>query len=166
MVEGPGLETITVNDAAGLRRWFEKNHSLMQTVECLRICIHAGRTVDEAIGLTREMDTNYIFRQQLGEWYERVCEGSDIAESARQCGLGESLSWAFDTKVNQGNTPEVLSMLEEVYRKAYNYRGIMLRNICWPVVMLAAAIVVGMVVYALFLPMVEMINHVMSSILT
>jgi len=139
-------------------RWFENNYSLLQVVQSLRLGLKAGATVNSAIAQTVELDVNNCFRLRLAKWLREVERGEDVSESARKCGLGGSLSWAFDQNVNKGNTPAILETLESVYRSNYSYRVNLFRYISWPFTVLAVACFVGFVVYALFSPLVKIIN--------
>ena len=146
-------------------KWFEKNYSLVHVVELLRLSFNAGCTVDAAIANTLNLDVNNRFRRRLVQWLEKVQRGENIAAAAEQSGLGGSLSWAFDEKVNQGNTMAILETLESFYRSNYSYRVNLARFIMWPCLTIIMGMVVGFVVYAIFSPMVEII-HTMSGLVT
>ena len=79
-----------------LVHWFERNRSLVQVVELLRMSLNAGCPVNEAIRGTLQLDVNVFFRTRLVCWLRRVERGEDIAESARRSGLGAALAWAFE----------------------------------------------------------------------
>jgi len=147
-------------------RWFENNFSMLQVVQSLRLGLKAGTTVNSAIEKTTELDVNHCFRIRLAQWHQMVERGEDVSESARKCGLGGSLAWAFDQKANQGNTPTILETLESVYRSNYSYRANLFRYISWPFCVLAVASFVGFVVYALFSPLVKIINTLASDVFT
>ena len=53
----------------------------------------------------------------------------------------------------------MLEMLESHYRTRYNYRLNMTRHIVWPVGIVLLGSMVGFVVYAIFSPMVSIINQ-------
>jgi type II secretory pathway component PulF len=145
--------------------WFEVNYSLAQTVECLRLSLNAGCTVDRAIDNTLGLDVNLCFRRRLTNWFEKVSQGDDVATAARQNGIGNTLAWAFDSQVNQGNTPAILEMLADFYRSHYSYMVNLARFVAWPCLMLLIALLVGLTVYALFSPLVEVINQMASSVI-
>jgi len=139
-------------------RRFERDRSLVQVLEMLRISLNAGQPVNEAIRSTLELDTNLWFRRRLRCWLERVERGENIAESARGCGLGRPLAWAFDSGGGTANTPTILQMLESHYRTIYSYRLNLTRYILWPVGIVLLGLMVGFIVYAIFSPMVAIIN--------
>jgi len=138
--------------------WFEKNYSMINTVELLRVSLGAGCTVNKAISNTLGLDVNNCFRKKLGKWLKKVQGGENISESARESGLGGTLAWAFDDKVNSGNTLAILETLEDVGRSNYGYRVNLARFIIWPCITIFVGTMVGFVVYAIFSPMVLIIT--------
>lgn len=138
---------------------FEKDYSLVQVVELLRLSLNAGCPVNDAIENTLGLDVNHGFRKRLRQWLKRVERGDNIAEAARKSRLGSPLAWAFDDKVNQGNTLMILEMLESFYRSNYSYYVNLARYIMWPCVILLMGAIVGFIVYAIFLPAIEIIHQ-------
>lgn len=139
--------------------WFENNYSQVQAVEMLRLSLNAGCTVNDAIANTLGLDVNYSFRKRLYKWLQEVERGGNIAASARKSQLGSSLAWAFDDKINQGNTLAILETLESFYRANYNYRANIIRYIMGPCVTLIMASMVGFVVYAIYSAPVAIIRE-------
>jgi len=138
--------------------WFEKNYSMVQVVELLRLSLNAGCTVNDAIANTLGLDVNNCFRKRLNRWLAEVEAGENIAASAKKERLSSALAWAFDEQVNQGNTLTILETLGSFYRSNYSYRVNLARYIMWPCVSLIMGIMVGFVLYAIFSPMVVIIN--------
>jgi type II secretory pathway component PulF len=83
-----------------------------------------------------------------------VESGEDISGSAIKSGLSPSLAWAFDQDVNQGNTLEILEMLETFYRSNYSYVVNLARFVAEPFVTILMGLVVGFVAYALYSPLI------------
>jgi len=133
---------------------FEKNYSLVQVVELLRLSLNAGCTVNDAIRNTLGLDVNNRFRKRLQRWLGKVERGENIATAIRKSRLGSPLAWAFDEKVNQGNTLMILETLESFYRSNYSYCVNLARFIMWPCLILVMGAIVGFVVYAIFSPSV------------
>jgi general secretion pathway protein F len=139
--------------------WFEKNYSMVQVVEVLRLSLNAGCAVDNAIANTLNLDVNNRFRKRLRTWLERVQAGHNIAAAARQSKLGSPLVWAFDEQVNPGsNTLTILEALESFYRSNYSYYVNLVRFILYPCVTLTMGAMVGFVVYAVFSALVRIIT--------
>ena len=145
--------------------WFEKNYSMVQMVELLRLSLNAGCAVNDAIANTLNLDVNNRFKKRLQKWLAKVEAGDNIAVAARESRLGNTLAWAFDDRVNQGNTLAILETLESFYRSNYNYRVNLARFIMWPCVTLIMGVMVGFIVYAIFSPMVTIINQ-MANLVT
>jgi type IV pilus assembly protein PilC len=144
--------------------WFERNRSMVQVAELLRMSLSAGCPVNEAIRGTLQLDVNVCFRTRLVCWLQRVERGENIAESARRCGLGAALAWAFDGGVDTGNTPAVLDMLESHYRSNYSYRVNLARFVLWPLGIIALGVTVGFIVYAIFSPAVQVLQQLAASV--
>ncbi|MHC5083658.1 MAG: type II secretion system F family protein [Planctomycetota bacterium] len=131
--------------------WFEKTFSNLQLVQSLRTGLLAGYPVNQVLSNCLVLDINQCFRRRLKKWLNRIESGHDISQSARKSGLDKTLAWAFDDKVNKGNTPAVLESLEHIYRSQYNYRKNVLNAALWPFIVLALGLCVGWVIYAMFM---------------
>ncbi|MDT8303068.1 MAG: type II secretion system F family protein [Sedimentisphaerales bacterium] len=138
--------------------WFEKNYSMVQVVELLRLSLNTGNTVDNTIKNTLELDINNCFRKRLKNWLKRVKRGDNISTSVRESKLGSALAWAFDEQVNQGNTLSILETIESFYRTNYNYYVNLARFIMWPCITLIMGVTVGFVIYAIFIPQIQVIS--------
>ena len=149
-----------------LLRWFERNHSLVQTVSFLRLSLNAGSPLDRAIAGAASLDVNICYRRRLSEWLRRVQQGRDVAEGAKESRVGPALAWAFDGRVNPGNAPAVLESLESSYRSNYSYVANLAGLILWPCATILLAGVVGTIVYAMFVPMVALIESTMQGVLS
>jgi len=140
-------------------RWYECNYSMVQVVELLRLSLSAGCTVNDAIANTLQLDVNTCFRKRLKSWLAKVEAGENIATAARQSRLANSLAWAFDEQVNQSNTLDILETLESFYRSNYSYRVNLARFVLWPCVSILLGVIVGFVVYALFSPLIAIVQY-------
>lgn len=146
-----------------LRR-FEKDYSMVQVVELLRLSLRAGCPINEAIRNTLGLDVNNCFKKRLRRWLEQVERGDNISVTARENKLGSPLAWAFDEKVNQGNTLSILETLESFYRSNYGYCVNLARFILWPCVTLVMGAIVGFVVLAIFLPGISIITQMTGQV--
>ena len=144
--------------------WFEKNYSLAATCAMLKLSLSAGATVNEGVANTINLDVNSRFRARLKKWLARIESGENISESARKSGVGTSIAWAFDERINQGNTAGILETLEYFYRTNYSYRVNLARFILWPCVTVVLGLFVGFVVYAIMSPMISIISYLAGSI--
>ena len=144
--------------------WFEKNYSSLQAVEMLRLSLKGGCPLNEAIAATLGLDVNLYYRKRLQRWHRCVEAGDNVARSARRCGLGAALAWAFDEGAGSVETPDVLDMLETFYRSNYSYRVNLARFILWPCVIILLGLMVGAVVVGVFLPSITVITFMADNI--
>lgn len=142
--------------------WFEKNYSMLQIVETLRLSLNAGCPVNEAIRNTLNLDVNSCFKKRLSRWLAMVESGEDIASSALRCRLGNTIAWAFERNAGPDSTLSILETLETFYRSNYSYMVNLAKYIAGPCVVIMLGCVVGFVVYALFSPLVKIITLLCS----
>ena len=144
--------------------WFERNYSMVQVVELLRLSLNAGCTIDRAIANTLNLDVNCRFRARLKRWLGKVERGDNVADAAKKSGLGGSLAWAFDDSVNQENTIPILEMLESFYRSNYSYVVNLARFILWPCGIVLLGVTVGFMVFATFSAGVAILTHLAQNV--
>jgi type II secretory pathway component PulF len=137
--------------------WFEWNYSLLRLVEVMRLSLDSGSTIDKAIRAGLASDINYCFRSRVRTWSELIERGESTAWAARRAKLSPALIWAFDCGGN--DMPNVLETIETCFRSNYSYRVNMARFILWPCLTLLMGVVVGFVVYAIFLPQIKLITY-------
>jgi len=142
-----------------LLRWFERNYALSQVASMLRLSLLAGCTVDQAIHNTTGLDVNIYFKNRLYQWLRQVRQGEDIVLSAKRNGLGRPIAWALDSHVHQENVPDALGSLEGFYRANYSYIVNISKQITGPILVVGIGATVGFIVYALFVPMVTLLNQ-------
>jgi type II secretory pathway component PulF len=141
-----------------LQRRLERNMATLRLVEILRHGLSAGWPLNQSIAAALSVRMNCCFQKRLRQWLGDVEQGIDAAQSARARGIGSSVAWALDGKINPGQAPTLLEMLEETYRSKQNYIGNLIRSVMWPVVVLLMGLFVGFVIYAMFSCLVQMIN--------
>jgi len=143
---------------------FERDYSMVQVVELLRLSLNAGCTVNDAISNTLGLDVNNCFKKRLRKWLRNVERGDNISAAGRASGLGSALAWAFDDKVNQGSTLSILETLESFYRSNYSYCVNLARFILWPCVILVMGATVGFIVFAIFSPLIAVITQLAGQV--
>jgi type II secretory pathway component PulF len=149
-----------------LLKRFEWNYSMARSLNIIRLALTSGRTVNQAIDAALKLDVNWCVHQRLNRWRDNVEAGQNVSQAALQCGLGQSLAWAFDDSIHHGcDTPAILENVEAFHRNSYRSRLTVARQVLWPCAVLCLAVGVGFVVYSLFLPMFAMIYHSMGETL-
>ncbi len=140
-----------------LVHWFEKNAANLQLCQSMRIAMQSGCPLDKGLQNAAGLDINWLYRKQIKNWLGRIKQGESTASAAKAAGLDKTLIWAFDEKINQGNTPGVLKNLEDSYRSLLTHRRRMVTEISWPFLIIAAGSGVGWVVYAMFVGIFSML---------
>lgn len=131
--------------------WFEKTFGNLHLARIMRVGLTAGYPINTVLQNALRLDVNVCYQNALRKWLKKIENGDNIAHSARTCGLDKTLAWAFDDRINQNNTPQILEGLEEIYRCRYNYYRNVLASVSWPLVILSLGLIVGFVVYAMFM---------------
>jgi type II secretory pathway component PulF len=139
-------------------RRFDRMFALIQLFETLNLCLRAGSPLDQAVFQCLELDVNRCFIRQIRTWHRLIVEGQSASSAALKSGLPHAVAWAFDTTVNQGNTPNILSMLEQTYSDRYVYQSNILSLILGPCIIMMLAAMVCFVMLGVFLPMVSTIT--------
>jgi len=142
----------------------EWNIAMQRISGILRLSLNAGCTVNEAIANVLSLDFNCCFKKNLKTWLEKVERGDDIGNSARQCGLGSAMSWAFADVQNHRNTIDILDTLESAYRWGYNRAAALARFIIGPCETICLGFMVGFILYAIFSAIVAIIHTTANSI--
>lgn len=136
---------------APILHWFEKTHSNLHLVQTLRVGLNAGYPVNTILRNALGLDVNLCYQNRIRKWLNKIEAGDNISQSALACGIDKSLAWAFDDRINKGNTPQILAGLEEIYRCKYNYRKNVLFAASEPIMILFLGLTVGYVVYSMFM---------------
>jgi len=131
--------------------WFERTYSQLQLAELLKVGLAAGCSINTALRNAMALDMNHQFRLQVGRWLAQIEQGEPVEQAALHCGLDRTLTWAFDEKINRGNTVDVLESLQEMYRSRYSHRVNMLNAFGGPLMVLGLGLGIGWVVYAIFM---------------
>jgi type II secretory pathway component PulF len=145
-------------------RWYAWCCAMQRIAGMLRLSLNAGCTVNEAIANALRLDINECFRKEVKNWLAMVERGDDIGLSARQCGMGSAMAWAFADVHNHRNTLDILETLETSYRWGYSRAATLARFIIGPCETICLGLMVGFIVYAMFSPIVTIIYATARSI--
>ena len=141
---------------------FDRMFALIQLLETLNLGLNAGCPVDQAVSHCCRLDVNRCFVRRIRKWHRLIEQGESVSEAALASRLPRALAWAFDSNLNQGNTPSILKMLEETYSDMYVYQSNLLSLIMGPCIVLMLAAMVCFVMVAILLPMVSIITHLVE----
>jgi type IV pilus assembly protein PilC len=142
--------------------WFEKTRSMLQLLKVLRVGHEGGWPVPVVVRQALSMDMNLCMTSRVSRWLGEIERGEDLSRSARSCGLGNTLAWAMDGTLQRGSIADLLEMLEEIYRRQYQYRLNLLNSFLCPIMILILGTGVGFVIYSMFAAMVSLITLTMQ----
>jgi len=137
---------------------FDRMFALIQLLETLNLGLRAGCPLDQAVFQCLELDVNRCFTRRIRTWHRLIAQGQSASSAALKSGLPRAVAWAFDTTVNQGNTPNILSMLEQTYSDRYVYQSNILSLILGPCIIMMLGAMVCFVMLGVFLPMIYTIT--------
>jgi len=151
-------------------RWYLPGIHRMQlaeglalTLRTIRAAVVAGMPLPDAARVAAELDVNIHLRERIREFALRIGRGENAARAANRCGLGNLTALALAAGTRTGDMPAALRYAAEYHAAQVCRWYTVLRQVVWPVCTLALATIVGIVVYALFSPLVMLIDAVAAS---
>jgi general secretion pathway protein F len=138
--------------------WIELNRGLGLMLRTLRMAMRAGMNLEPAVRLAADVDVNQRLRPQVLQFADLLSRGTNPREAARRAGFGEVAATALATGQRTGDMEAALNYAVDYYNAMLSRWWIMLRNVAWPASTLAAGCIVGFVVYAIFQPLVALID--------
>ena len=148
-----------------ITHWFERNYALSQICGLLKRSLAAGIPVDQAIQNCLTLDLNFCFKKKIERWHKLISNGENISNSAKKLNISDSISWAFDTRINQPNTPDILEMLQKYYRSIYTYRLNIAKSIAMPISIVMLGGTIAFILFAMFTPIVTILTFLTDTAL-
>jgi type II secretory pathway component PulF len=149
-----------------LFRRLQRDHALAHIFEFLTDALRAGLPLPDAITSAASLHMNYHIRQQLLHWRDQLLSGQSPANAAKAADLPPLLVGFLQSgETPRANTtsataPDLFDFLSRYYRQRFSALLISLRSASEPAIILLLGSLVGFFVYALFLPLVTLINLV------
>jgi type IV pilus assembly protein PilC len=121
--------------------------------------VTSGVPILQALNITRDTAGNSIISQAIEKVHEAVKEGETIVTPLQASGVFPSMVISMvDVGEETGQLPEMLLKVADVYDDEVDNAVTALTSILEPIMIVFLAVIVGAVVFALFLPLIEMIN--------
>lgn len=121
--------------------------------------ITAGVPILEAITITKETSGNYVFEKALGKVHDSIREGESFAGPLRDAKVCDALVVnMIDVGEETGDLDTMLLKIADNYDEEVDTAVASLVSLIEPLLILFLGGVVGLIVVAMFLPLVEMIN--------
>ncbi|TVQ77559.1 MAG: type II secretion system F family protein [Phycisphaeraceae bacterium] len=121
--------------------------------------ITAGVPILEAITITKETSGNYVFEKALGKVHDSIREGESFAGPLRDAKVCDALVVnMIDVGEETGDLDTMLLKIADNYDEEVDTAVASLVSLIEPLLILFLGGIVGLIVVAMFLPLVEMIN--------
>ena len=121
--------------------------------------VAAGVPILEAITITKETSGNYVFEKALGKVHDSVREGESFAEPLRASKTCDAIVVnMIDVGEETGDLDSMLMKIADNYDEEVDVAVASLVSLIEPFLVIVLGGIVGTIVVAMFLPMIEMIE--------
>ncbi|MFM2198519.1 MAG: hypothetical protein RLZZ505_1951 [Verrucomicrobiota bacterium] len=122
--------------------------------------VTSGVPILQALNITRDTAGNVIISEAINKIHEAVKEGESIVTPLSSSGVFPSMVISMvDVGEETGQLPEMLLKIADVYDDEVDNAVTALTSILEPMMIVMLALVVGAIVFALFLPLIKMISE-------
>lgn len=121
--------------------------------------VTSGVPILQALNITRDTAGNVIISQAIEKVHEAVKEGETIVTPLQASGVFPNMVISMvDVGEETGQLPEMLLKVADVYDDEVDNAVTALTSVLEPIMIVILALIVGSVVFALFLPLIKMIS--------
>lgn len=121
--------------------------------------VTSGVPILQALNITRDTAGNVVISNAIEKVHEAVKEGESIVTPLQASGVFPSMVISMvDVGEETGQLPEMLMKVADVYDDEVDAAVTALTSILEPIMIVFLALIVGSVVFALFLPLIKMIS--------
>ncbi|HLH56471.1 MAG TPA: type II secretion system F family protein [Verrucomicrobiae bacterium] len=118
-----------------------------------------GVPILQALAIVKETVGNRIISKVIGQVYEHVKQGDPIAPVLKSSGLFPPMvAGLVDVGEQTGALPDMLLKLADTYDDEFDSAAKGLTSLIEPVLIVLLAVLVGSIVIAMFLPLIQVIN--------
>ncbi len=141
-----------------------KKTAVARFTRTLGTLISAGVPILEAIMITRDTSGNYVFEQALTKVHDSIREGETFAGPLRETKVCDALVVnMIDVGEETGDLDTMLMKIADNYDEEVDVAVQSLLSLLEPMLVVVLGGVVGTIVLALFLPLVEMIESMSTT---
>jgi type IV pilus assembly protein PilC len=121
--------------------------------------VTSGVPILQALNITRDTAGNVIISNAIEKVHEAVKEGETIVTPLQASGVFPNMVISMvDVGEETGQLPEMLLKIADVYDDEVDNSVTALTSILEPIMIVVLALIVGSVVFALFLPLIKVIT--------
>ncbi len=123
----------------------------------MSILLKSGIPVLEALTIVKDVVQNAVISKTLGEVHDSIVEGSDIATPLQASGVFPSMvGYMIATGEQSGQLEDILTKISEAYDEEVEVATQRLTAVLEPAIIVVLACIVGFVVLAIVLPLLQM----------
>jgi len=137
----------------------QRKSAVSRFARTLGTLVTSGVPILQALNITRDTAGNVIISDAISKVHEAVKEGESIVTPLSSSGVFPNMVISMvDVGEETGQLPEMLLKVADVYDDEVDNAVTALTSILEPIMIVILALVVGAVVFALFLPLIKMIS--------
>ncbi|MGJ8695015.1 MAG: type II secretion system F family protein [Verrucomicrobiaceae bacterium] len=141
----------------------QQKSAIARFTRTLGTLVTSGVPILQALNITRDTAGNMIVSNAIDKVHEAVKEGESIVTPLTSTGIFPNLVVSMvDVGEETGQLPEMLLKIADVYDDEVDGAVTALTSILEPVMIVILALVVGAIVFALFLPLIKVIQQMQS----
>jgi len=137
----------------------QRKSAIARFSRTLGTLVTSGVPILQALNITRDTAGNVVVSDAIDKVHEAVKEGESIVTPLQSTGIFPNLVVSMvDVGEETGQLPEMLLKIADVYDDEVDGAVTALTSILEPVMIVILALVVGAIVFALFLPLIKVIQ--------
>jgi len=138
----------------------QRKSAIARFTRTLGTLVTSGVPILQALNITRDTAGNVIVSNAIDEVHNAVKEGESIVAPMTSSGIFPNLVTSMvDVGEETGQLPEMLLKIADVYDDEVDGAVTALTSILEPIMIVILALVVGAIVFALFLPLIKVIQQ-------
>ncbi|MFA9480379.1 type II secretion system F family protein [Phycisphaerales bacterium AB-hyl4] len=135
-----------------------RDRALADVFGCVADALRAGQPMESALQQASELPMNAVVRRRLRRWADAVQAGRNMGEAARAARLPAMACGLIGPAQRVGEMARTFTFLGRYYQLRFSRLVEIGRATVLPAVVLIAALFVGCLVLAMFLPLVQLLE--------
>ena len=137
-----------------------RKSSISRFSRTLGTLVTSGVPILQALNITRDTAGNHVIADAINKVHDSVKEGESIVQPLEASGVFPPMVISMiDVGEETGQLPEMLLKIAEVYDDEVDNAVAGLTSLLEPIMIVILAVIVGTIVIALFMPLVEIIKQ-------
>ena len=141
----------------------QRKSAIARFSRTLGTLVTSGVPILQALNITRETAGNVIISDAITKVHESVKEGESIVQPLQSNDVFPPMVISMvDVGEETGQLPEMLLKIADVYDDEVDNAVTALTSVLEPIMIVCLALVVGVIVFALFLPLIRIIQDLQA----